>query len=762
MNVITKFSALGLAAVLFAACSDNSGDNGDGNLTPEITGIGLSTTGGSTVTNYKTNGAAKALRRAVSVTMPTETTAPSNAEDIKNVSGDVVDKDIVVKSNYTVPAGVTFTKCRIYVSAGTLTIGNTGSSNTIVVNHGASLYHTGDAKINSTIYNYGEFKQENGKALVIGDEGKFYTSQNLSLAKEGQSSAIKVENGTLYVGKTLRCTDLNINQSGIVVATDIDMEAHNVTSLGHIQLAGHLIANNITLSNSSETEVSKYVIVKSSLTMNENAKMNTNSLDASSKKDEAGNLLGNIVTKMSNSSSLTVNQAGYLTFDTFDGKESAKVSVNGTNSVAVFKARKFSYDNEDVKLFSTASNGATFLLELTDMTLNGKAVDFDDAIIDASYYDYAKAQKYDGIEEAKFTEDGYKMNTTQFEALPKLDLITTVENANPDYMSATCIAPFNNHLYVAYHTRGTQHGANIEVFDVNNNQVSLIQSLKDNDDALDFNHCMVADNRLYLSGSHVNAGAGFGYISIAGDGKLNTQATTINGKTREPLQFVTVLEKLNARTNVDANSAVKYNNGIVLATTAGYSYFTEGADGWTRGETTTTAGKAKSVIVNNGKLWGLNFASATNDDTTPVNGTLAWTTNNTLTGASTANVGQIAPTNGKNTIFADATGNVYVCRGQFGLQQVLANGTMGWNWEIAKNKDGNVKGYANGVAADDQYVYVACGGYGLVVLDKATGKELCRRAVGASANYVAVSNGYIFVANGQNRVQMFKLNYTKK
>lgn len=77
------------------------------------------------------------------------------------------------------------------------------------------------------------------------------------------------------------------------------------------------------------------------------------------------------------------------------------------------------------------------------------------------------------------------------------------------------------------------------------------------------------------------------------------------------------------------------------------------------------------------------------------------------------------------------------------------------------NKSGNVKGYANGVTADDNYVYVACGGYGLVILDKATGKELCHRSVGASANYVVVNNGYIYVANGKNRVQMFKLNYTK-
>ena len=67
------------------------------------------------------------------------------------------------------------------------------------------------------------------------------------------------------------------------------------------------------------------------------------------------------------------------------------------------------------------------------------------------------------------------------------------------------------------------------------------------------------------------------------------------------------------------------------------------------------------------------------------------------------------------------------------------------------------------------------GGYGVVVLDKATGKELCHRIAfngkqengkwknGNSANYVTIGkDGYIFVAYGQSRVQVFKLTSTTK
>ena len=766
MNVITKFSALGLAAVLFAACSDSASDNGGDNLSPEVTGIGLSTTGGSTVTNYKTNGTAKAPRRYAALSIPEEATAPADAEDIKTLSGTVVGKSVVVTGDYTVPAGVTFQGCTVYVQKGTLTfsdLDNATAQNTIVVNHNGTLNHTGSKTINATVYCYGVFTQENGTTLEIG--GKFYINDNLSVAKT--NCAVKVDNGaTLYCAKSLRAANLTVEEGATVEATDAYLEDYALVNNGVLTLAGHLNVKDATLGKASVTTVGKWVFLSSSLTMDGSAKLQANSIDASAKKDSEGNVVDGRTAKMSGSSSIVVNETGYLTFDKFEAKENSKVSVNGEGSVAVFKARDFYYDKENVQLFQTASNNSTFLLELTKMTLNGTEVAFEDAVIDASYYDYAKAQAYDGIKEAEWDkEEGYKMNKTDYNALPKLDLIATVENASPDYMSATCIAPFNNNLYVSYHTRGNQHGANIEVFKVNGNQVSLTQSLKDNANALDFNHCMVADNRLYLSGSHVNAGGGFGYIALDSDGKLNTTATTINGKTREPLQFVSVIDKLTQKTDVDANSAVKYGSSIVLATTAGYSYFAEttNSDGetvWSR-NATATAGKAKSVIVVNNKLCGLNFAAATSDDTTPVDGTLNWTSNATLDGANTLNVGKIAPTNGKNTISADAAGNVYVCKGQYGLQQVLAEGTPGWTWTVPTNKSGNVKGYANGVTADDNYVYVACGGYGLVILDKATGKELCHRSVGASANYVAVNNGYIYVANGKNRVQMFKLNYTK-
>ncbi len=774
MNVITKFSALGLAAVLFAACSDSASDGGN-NLSPEVTGIGLSTTGGSTVTNYKTSATAKAPRRVSAVSMDNEPNVPDDAVDISKVSGTVVSKNIEVRTDCQLPTDVTFQNCTFYVKKGILTFGDLAATNKIVVKQYGILKHTNSNAIAGDIDCYGTFEQKAGTDLVIG--GTFKSANNISVAKGDNTktqdvnydSKVVVNNGgVLYTAKTLRAAALTVEAGGSVVATDADFTDKAVVNNGEITLAGHLKVKDLTLSGSSATNVAKYIYLTNSLAMSGSATLQANSIDASTLKDKEGNLVSPRTATMEGTSSIVVNQAGYLTFDNFNAKSGASVSVNGEGSVAVFKARNFVFDKTNVDLFKTSSNNSTFLLELTNMTLNGAEVAFEDAIIDASYYDYAKAQANDGIKEATFDqEEGYKMNTTQFNALPKLDLIATVENAKPDYMSATCIASKDNNLYVSYHTRDNQHGANIEVFTVNGTNVSLTQSLKDNDNALDFNNCIVDDNRLYLSGSHVNAGGGFAYIDIASDGKLNTTATTIDGKTREPLQFVSISDDLRKRTGVDANSAVKWNGQLVVATTEGYYYFTEDeseADKWNRGTATTTTGKAKSVIVSNGQLWGLNFASATSDNTTPVGGVLNWTSNSTFAGASNVAVGNIAPTNGKNTIAADAEGNIYVCRGQFGVQKVKADGTVdaSWSWSVPTNKSNNVKGYANGVTVDGDYVYVACGGYGLVILEKSTGKELCHRTVGKSANYVVVKDGYIYVANGENRVQMFKLNYTVK
>lgn len=775
MNVITKFSALGLAAVLFAACSDSSSDNGDGNLTPEITGIGLTTTGGSTVTNYKVGNVAKAPRRADAVTMPAYD-KPADAIDITTVtdlsrlSGNYY---VPAKKEFTLPAGnYNLNACNIYIENGaTLNVSDT-TFGTLYVNTTGTVNFSGTS-VGGKVVNYGTFNVKNDtqstkRIFILKD---FYSNTNLSLQKSNVE--LYFSDKTLYVNGSLRAMKCEV-QSGANVTITGDVHVEDgafISKNSDVTINGYLAANSVDLGsdNGNTVKVDKYIEVKKEFSLGGKTNLYANSIDASRLKNSEGNVIDPVTAFISGDAKIYVNNAGYLTFDNLSITNTPHIQIAENSGVACFKARNFNCarttsTKEPIQVFSTPSTGATFLLELSEIKLNNTVVDYDDAIIDASYYDYADAQSKDGVKEVFDKDLGYRLNKTDFGNLPKLDLLSTVENNTNDYMSATCIAPVGDKLYVSYHTRGTQHGANIEVFNVSGNNVSVTQTLKDNDNALDFNHCMVANNKLYLSGSHINAGGGFAYIDIKGDGTLNTTSETIDGKTREPLQFVS-LDNLASTTKVDANWAAMFKGNLLVATTAGYKAYTLGTDGPVLANTVATTGKAKSLAVSNdgSTIYGLSFKSATNDDATPVEGWLQYTTDATMGGnLSTVELGNIAPTNGKNSLFADKTSGsnvLYACLGQYGVKEI--NGSS-WTWTIPTNKDNKVKGYANGVASDDNYVYVACGGYGLVVLDKATGEELCHRTVGASANYVAVNNGYIYVANGLNRVQVFKLNYTRK
>ena len=173
----------------------------------------------------------------------------------------------------------------------------------------------------------------------------------------------------------------------------------------------------------------------------------------------------------------------------------------------------------------------------------------------------------------------------------------------------------------------------------------------------------------------------------------------------------------------------------------------------------------KFVAVGGDKLYGLE-----------ANGTTTGTVNifdNTSLDApqSYTTVGKVGVPDGKNTIAVDGS-DLYVCQGDGGLVRYDAqgNGTVLFDAPVgAKN---TVIGRVNGVAVDNNYIYVACGGYGLVVLDKtkAKGENVVARRRAFydgnqsfnSANYVTLYKDYICVAYGRSRVQIFKLTKTIK
>ena len=316
-------------------------------------------------------------------------------------------------------------------------------------------------------------------------------------------------------------------------------------------------------------------------------------------------------------------------------------------------------------------------------------------------------------------------------------------------MSATCIEPgVNGKFYVAYHTNGKTSNGAIEAISLANNKLTIDQSVESANATNDYNHILVDGNTLWVAGSQsgnkshaddvTGVGPFMGQISLNSDGTFakQIQISAIDKKT----------------TKLDANCVANFKSNHIVATTKGFTIFNAKMNKWNVGST-----EGKYLVAANDKLYALT-----------VDGTLtAYNDNEMQDVAATYNVGEISPKGNKAVIAVDeVNGDIYVCKGENGISKI-SNGTASQFYTCptftASNKAQNleagkdyVKGCANGVYVAGNYVYVACGSYGLVVLDKTTGKEVChRKATGDNDNN-------IFVAYGQSRVQVFKLTNTKK
>lgn len=359
----------------------------------------------------------------------------------------------------------------------------------------------------------------------------------------------------------------------------------------------------------------------------------------------------------------------------------------------------------------------------------------------------------------------------------KIDVITVIDYTNHTHdISATCIQPYNDKLYMSYHTNeenqkdpNKKTGGCIEVFKTENNQTTMLQYLQDKKELYDFNHLMVdgkdATKYVYIAGHSTNGGM-MGRIALDSNGLLNTEVKDIDETTTlNPLTIVDWehegLEKS------DENCIVRDGNKLMVASTRGYGvYDANTLDLIGKKE---TPGKAKHIALNNQYIVTLHYNNEVGSDDEAVSGTLQVFPLGadilTATPARTINVSSIAPNDGKNTIAIDGN-HIYVCRSAKGLSCYdLTTGKEVWNWGAPLTANTKVpQGYANGVTYDANYIYLACGSYGLVVLDKnqmEDGKPVKvvkkRAEAGMSANYVTLDGGYIYVAYGKSRLRVMKL-----
>lgn len=794
MKVInSKLAAIGLAAFVFASCSDSSSDPTDG-TNPKVDvaeTITANLTSSSTaelaarVSNYKnttanarkfffsratqTRAFASADKVNIPATVPEGTrTLTGEAEDL--TAGKtylITSKKTLDMSGYKVAGTTIFVKgssklifnssiagCTIYVDGGaTLEYKGKGAleipADATIINDGGSIIAENDITVAGKLY--AKYTNEKGGIGAINDYNKndkkaIITPKHNITFKKGSEA---------YIGGSIRAVELNIEDGATVNVTKHIMNATTVNVNGALQFGGFLRTE--TLNVKGEMIASEKSAIKASKVFNAEAgsRITADYINVTNDtKDATLNLKGNCQININNKSDIYTNNI------VTDNASAGQITLNDDNAIAVIKAKKFTNNGDNqIQALATSGNNATFLLQFTECyTGTEKENSFEDLDIAASYLDYDKATNGKGVKEKA---DGPDYKAYGFEwagdpatiiAAPKLDLVAEDKNKDND-MSATCIQPgVNGKFYVAYHTNGKASNGAIEAISLANNTLTIDQSVESDNATNDYNHILVDGNTLWVAGSQsgnkihadevTGVGPFMGQISLNSDGTFANQIkiSAIDRKTK----------------GMDANCVANFKNNHIVATTNGFTIFNAKMNKWNEGST-----EGKYLVAANGKLYALT-----------VDGTLtAYNDNEMQDVAATYNVGAISPKGNKAVIAVDeANGDIYVCLGENGIAKI-ADGTASKFFEcptfkapVNADKTGDVKGCVNGVYVTASNVYVACGSYGLVVLDK-SGNVVCHRKAynGKSANFVTVdNNNNIFVAYGKSRVQVFKLTDTKK
>lgn len=818
----SKLAAIGLAAFVFASCSDSSSDPATpitpGTVPSEITKIGLTQTDAAqlaaSVTNYKRSSSNKARTRAFNetlfdgVTESTKPTAPS-ADGAKqlNAATDLSNDKYKTRSGKTYD----FSNNKIenttlfVVGNSTVKYNNLGTGNKIIVQKGGKLEYTGSGSAipqNNTIYvlESGSYSIANENITI---DGALYSSRALGKIEghttgdkksEGTPTQNITINGSVYLsgyshtvtdpesanyGKeiteyaSLRAKTLTINAGAKVNTLYRVTFTNDVVIAGALHVGKAAIVKNMTIKNGGKFYSEYSAKIKNKLTMEAGSYMDLKYLNVTDNEytdngtEKPTKVPGNAVADLQGNCQIVIGNHGVMSFNTLktDNTSGQIVMGDDANNVAVIKADKFIYagSDENVNFTSTPNtNNQTILAQFKECYKNG--AESEGNKVEFEYLNWnSDVQSYDyitgggaltaGPNFSYVLKDAYKVADQK-----KLMLLSTIANYDRDTQSATAIVPTdNNKVYVSYHTNGKEFGGSINVAEMNGEQLTLKQRVQQADAGAtyDFNHLNVINSKLYLAGSAKGkdgkqlGGAAISYAAIGGDGLLNvTEGLTS--------------QSLDNAVKGDANCVVPFGNNIAVASTLGYSVYDPTL---VKGELTATTGKAKFVAVNGSSLVGLNYTSEIAAGDAEVQGEVQ-VFDNSMKQTSSFNVGAIAPNNGKNMIAIDSNGRIYVCKSAKGLM-CYENGSPAWasEWTTPTSKsDKNVsvdkrQGYINGVAVDDNYVYVAAGAYGLVVLTK-DGKEVTHKRIGTagnSANYVAVKNGLIYVAYGKGRIQVFKL-----
>ena len=806
-----KLATFSFAAMLLASCSDSGTPGNDSVIDPigkAATIVGSNVTAeyadqlASRVRNYK-GAYATTTTKTRALATRAETTEPTVPAGTPNLSSIEKEKwNSHSGKTYVVPAGETLKAdgyniegMTIYVK-GTLEYSSAyGSGASINVLSGGKLIARNSNEVfsDTKVSNWGKVEfPANQKEYLI--KNTFYQNAGDLNVKGHDLNIQGGKNSLFFVKNTLIADNVTMSGDAQLYVTD------NATLTGKFEMSNQsqawvnniMTTTSVKIQNTTKLHSGCALKVDGDVYATNGTNLYIMFLKAKYYKQDSGAILHlqdqSMVDIEGKYVNLNQNQ-GYADLPDKDG-------------VAVIKANTFSYNapgkqgdwnpggakTVDCSIFSTSGDNAHIILD-TNVIYGSEGAttpitDENTTIVwnnnaNILFKDDSEAKNY-VIKKTECNPNGYNADKEPAKE-PTLDLISSIDYNHDHDISATCVQELNGRLYMSYHTRDKKHGGCIEVFSpVENNKVTLEQYLCDDQKDLDFNHLLAVKlnsgkRMVYLPGSSNKKGAMLAYLPIQDNHLLADQSksitTTINGKDtviyEKPLQFI----QMNPATaeykkkGYDENCVV-YNdetNHLIVATTKGYLVYN--ADTYNELDKINKPGKVKHIAIGNGKIVTVYLNREATNETEAIPATVeifdqkAEDLSNPINSFA---ISTIEPNNGKNVVRVDDN-KIYVCRGAAGMYVYDMEGNELWHYQMPSptitegDKAGKYKGHANGCYVGKKYVYIAYGGFGLVVLDKETHKVVAPRDLVHSANYVIEYKGYIYVAYGQNRLQVFQL-----
>lgn len=800
-----KLATFSFAAMLLASCSDSGNDSVIDPIGKAATIVGTDVTAeyadqlASRVWNYKgayanTTTKTRALVTRAEATEPAVPAGTPNLSSVKN-------KHDAHPGTYVVPAGETLNAdgyniegMTIYVK-GTLEYGSAnGSGATINVLSGGKLIAKNSNEVfgDTQVFNWGTIEfPANQKEYLI--KNTFHQNTG-DLNIKGHDLKM-VEGSQLYVKNSLFADKVTMSQKAQLNVID------NATLTGAFEMSDRSQAwvNNIMTTTSLKIQNTTVLHSGCSLKVEGDiyatygTELSVLYLKAKNYKQDSGAAL-----HLQDQSMVDI-EGKYVNLNNGQGR----ADLQDKDGVAVIKANAFYYNapqkqgdrnpggakTVDCSVFSTSGDNAHIIVDAnavygsegatTPITDDNTTIVWNNNA-DVLFKDDPEAKNY-VIKKTECNPNGYNADKEPTKE-PTLNLISSIDYNHDHDISATCVQVHNGRLYMSYHTRDKKHGGCIEVFSpVENNKVTLEQYLCDDQKDLDFNHLLAVKLKsgkrmVYLPGSSNKKGAMLAYIPIQDKNHLladqsKSITTTINGKDtviyEKPLQFIQMNPATAefAKKGYDENCVI-YNdetNHLIVATTKGYLVYN--ADTHNELDKISKPGKVKHLAIGNGKIVTVYLDREATNETEAIPATVeifdqkAEDLSNPINSFA---ISTIEPNNGKNVVRVDDN-KIYVCRGAAGMYVYDMEGNELWHYQMPSptitegENAGKYKGHANGCYVGKKYVYIAYGGFGLVVLDKETHKVVAHRNLAHSANYVIEYNGYIYVAYGQNRMQVFQL-----